>query len=99
MIQVAPGVRIPLRGSEETWEAIKEDFYVPSECAGCSGTVFVIQDAAYALCPECYTISPMEGVFIDPTVAGVGMGFRFEDLVRWQDEIARDRHGARNPHY
>lgn len=91
MIQVAPGVKVPLRGSEETWEAINEDFYVPCICIGCQTTLCVIQDAAYLLCPSCRTISPMEGHFVDHTLAGVGMGFRLEELMRWQNEILQER--------
>jgi hypothetical protein len=90
LIQVAPGVRVPLRSGSETWQAIIDDFYVPSSCLGCSTTLFVIQDAAYVLCPCCRSISPMEGQFVNLFVAGAGMGFTFDDLTRWQDDILRD---------
>jgi hypothetical protein len=90
LIQVAPGVRVPLRSGSETWQAIIDDFYVPCPCLGCSTTLFVIQDAAYVLCPCCRSISPMEGQFVNLFVAGAGMGFTFDDLTRWQDDIMRD---------
>jgi hypothetical protein len=90
-IQVAPGVRVFLRSSVETWDAIKDDFFLPCLCPGCGASLFVIQDAAYALCPGCRTVSPLEGDFIDRAVSGVGMGFTFEDLVRWQRSIAGER--------
>ena len=91
IIEVAPGVLVVLRGSQETWEAIKDDFYMPCHCIGCDTSLFVIQDAAYVLCPQCYSVVPLEGEFIDRAVSGVGMGFVIEDLMQWQQEILRDR--------
>jgi hypothetical protein len=91
VIEVAPGVKLRLRGSQETWEAIARDYYVPGLCWGCSETIFVIQDAAYVLCPACRTVSPMEGTFENPEVSGVGLGFTFEELVMWQQQIADER--------
>jgi hypothetical protein len=91
VIEVAPGIQLRLRGSQETWEAIARDFYVPSLCWGCSETIFVIQDAAYVLCPACRTVSPMEGTFESPETAGVGLGFTFDELVMWQQQIADER--------
>jgi hypothetical protein len=91
IIEVAPGVQVVLRGSQETWEAIKDDFYMPCHCIGCDTSLFVIQDAAYVLCPQCYSIVPLDGEFIDRAVSGVGMGFVIEDLMQWQQEILRDR--------
>jgi hypothetical protein len=91
MIQVAPGISAPLRGSEETWEAIKQDFYVPGMCLACDMTLFVIQDAAYVLCPDCHCVNAMEGDFVDKIAAGVGLGFKYDDLMRWQLEIVEER--------
>jgi hypothetical protein len=91
LIQVAPGMQATLRSSDETWEAIKNDFYMPGLCLGCNSTLFVIQDAAYILCPACHTVSPMDGVYVDAVNAGVGLGFKYDDLVRWQAEILREQ--------
>jgi hypothetical protein len=91
IIEVAPGIELRLRGSQETWEAIARDFYVPGLCLGCSETIFVIQDAAYLLCPTCRTVSPMDGTFERPEISGVGLGFTFEELVLWQHQIADEQ--------
>ena len=91
LVEVAPGIRAPLRGSDETWQALQDDFYVPGLCWICDETVFVIQDAAFVLCPDCKTVSPVEGDFIDRLAAGVGLGFKYETLVRWQDELMERR--------
>jgi hypothetical protein len=92
MVQVAPGIQVALRSSQETWEAIGRDFYMPGLCQGCQATVFCIQDAAYVLCPDpgCRAVSPMDGQFVDRVSAGVGLGFRYDDLVRWQREIIEE---------
>jgi hypothetical protein len=90
-IEVAPGVKMRLRGSHETWIAISQDLYVPGFCWGCLETIFVIQDAAYVLCPACRTVSPMDGTFERPDVSGVGLGFTFDDLVLWQQQITDER--------
>lgn len=90
LIDVAPGVKSPLRGSNETWEAIRADFYMPALCLGCQATIFCIQDAGFVICPTCKTVSPMDDI-IDKETAGVGLGFTYKDLVRWQAEIHGER--------
>jgi hypothetical protein len=95
LIQVAPGIQAPLRGSDETWEAIKQDFYVPGMCLSCDITLFVIQDAAYVLCPDCHCVNVMEGDFVDRIAAGVGLGFKYDDLMRWQLEILQEQKRSR----
>ena len=87
LIQVAPGLAAPLRRIEETWEAIQEDLYVPQLCVICDMTLFVIQDAAFVLCPDCRTVSAVEGNFVDRIAAGVGTGFTYNTLTQWQREI------------
>lgn len=85
MVEIAPGVYAPLRGSHETWRAIQRDFYRPTTCVvcGCGGggsgsgtdgdatTLFVIQDASYVLCPICRVVGPVEP---DPDSSGGGGG-------------------------
>jgi hypothetical protein len=87
-IEISPGVHVPLRGADETWKAIANDFYMPAECICCESTIFCIQDADYVLCPDCRVVSCMK----DPSshrVGGVGLGFKYEDLARWQEDILR----------
>jgi hypothetical protein len=95
LIQVEPGIQAPLRGSDETWEAIKQDFYIPGMCLSCDITLFVIQDAAYVLCPDCHCVNVMEGDFVDRIAAGVGLGFKYDDLMRWQLEILQEQKRSR----
>jgi hypothetical protein len=90
-IEVSPGVFSPLRGSTETWEAILGDMYLPSTCFWCATTVFAIQDCGFVLCPKCGAVYPSDDEMIDRIASGVGLGFTFESLARWQPDIERDR--------
>jgi hypothetical protein len=87
-IQVSPGEYMRMRGADETWKAIMDDFYMPCTCVGCNLTLFSIQDATFVLCPICRVISPMEGIVYDSYDGGVGLGFTIEELGKWQEEIA-----------
>ena len=90
-IEISPGVHVRLRGADETWKAIANDFYMPAECICCESMIFCIQNADYILCPDCRVVSRME----NPSpcgvgdVGGVGLGFKYEDLARWQEDILR----------
>jgi hypothetical protein len=87
-IQVSPGEFMRLRGADETWRAIMDDFYMPCTCVCCNLTLFCIQDANFVLCPECRVVSPMDDMVYDEYDGGVGLGFTIEDLGKWQEEIA-----------
>ena len=56
MMEVSPGVILPLRGSSETWEAIKEGRITVTSCAICSTDLHVIEDAKYVVCPDCWIV-------------------------------------------
>jgi hypothetical protein len=95
-IEIEPGLYSVLRGSDETWEAILEDMYMPSQCPWCQITVFAIQDCGYVLCPECKAVFPAEeenttntggSMMINRVASGVGLGFTFESLRKWQPEV------------
>jgi hypothetical protein len=108
MIEIEPGFFSPLRGADETFDAVKYDFYTPTECFCCSETIFCIQDADYILCPTCRVVSPVfttttpehdhrhsvDGNNDDNTnpkrQGGVGLGFTYQDLSNWQEDIIRD---------
>jgi hypothetical protein len=87
MIEVAPGEFLRLRTADETWKAIRNDFYMPCECVLCEITLFCIQDAVLVLCPQCLVVNPLEGAAYEGFDGGVGMGFTMESLAKWQEEI------------
>jgi hypothetical protein len=82
-IEISPGVQVHLRGADETWEAIEHDYYMPTECICCESTIFCIRDADYVLCPDCRVVSRLEDSS-SRGIGGVGLGFKYEDLARWQ---------------
>jgi hypothetical protein len=90
MIEISPGVHVRLRGANETWKAIEQDYYMPAECLCCQTTIFCIQNADYVLCPDCRVVSRMEGSSCQG-IGGVGLGFKYEDLANWQADILRNR--------
>jgi hypothetical protein len=89
-LEISPGVHARLRGADETWNAIENDYYMPAECICCESTIFCIQDADYVLCPDCRVVSRMEGLS-SRGMGGVGLGFKYEALARWQDAILKDQ--------
>ena len=64
----------------------------------CSLNLLCVLDAEYVLCPECRVVGPIgedefgmraEMLGSDSKPHGVGLGFKPDDLMRWQSEIAR----------
>jgi hypothetical protein len=84
-----------LRGADETWEAVQVGGYAPAMCLSCNLDLLAIVDAEYVLCPSCRVVSPImddgSGFRSEESAVnhGVGLGFKVEDLKRWQDELAR----------
>lgn len=88
-MEIAPGQHVRLRGAKETWQCVENDFYLPTTCFACDSDLCCIMDASYVLCPNCKTVSPVEG-WADSD-GGVGLGFTYQDLVKWQQEIVQRR--------
>jgi phage FluMu protein Com len=94
-----------LRGADETWVAVQNGQYAPTVCLSCEKNLLVILDVECVLCPACRVVSP---ILVDddacgyrdkdckPSNHGVGLGFTVEDLLRWQDEMARGIDPSRN---
>jgi hypothetical protein len=94
-IEISPNVWMQLRGADETWEAVQVGGYAPAMCLSCNLDLLAIVDAEYVLCPSCRVVSPImddgSGFRSEESAVnhGVGLGFKVEDLKRWQDELAR----------
>lgn len=89
-MEIAPGEKVRLRGAKETWQAVENDFYLPTTCFSCDTDLCCIMDASYVLCPRCKVVSPVEGWAGGPD-GGVGLGFTYGDLAQWQTEIMQRR--------
>jgi hypothetical protein len=91
-IEIMPGIHVPLRGAKETWNCVERDFFLPVTCFGCTAELCCIQDASYVLCPVCRVVGPMDvGAGDFGSTVGVGLGFSFDDLFRWQSDIVRQQ--------
>jgi hypothetical protein len=89
MIEVAAGVKIPLRGKSETWSAIEEGAVTVTMCVICNMDLNCIFDAQMVICPDCLCVSPVDQTEQDSTSAasmhrhGVGVGIKGEEILRW----------------
>jgi hypothetical protein len=45
LVDIGDGTLLRLRGADETWRAVTNDFYAPAVCTCCESTLFCIQDA------------------------------------------------------
>ena len=86
-IEIAPGWRERLRGANETAEAVRQDFYIPTVCCGCGLDILCIMDANYVICPTCRVVSPLSGGADASCRGGVGLGFTWENVQDWQAQI------------
>jgi hypothetical protein len=92
-IEIAPGVYMPLRGSEETMIAIERGSVTRTNCFSCTSELHCLDDAEYILCPVCRVVGPVDSSFVrrEMRVYGVGLGILPDQMRRWASEIHRDR--------
>jgi hypothetical protein len=74
-LEIAPGVFAPLRGSQETLDAMREGNCVKVQCFCCAAKLLCISDAEYVVCPDCRVVSPVD-LPGKRDVGGVGLGLR-----------------------
>lgn len=60
MVQVMPGVEIPLVGSKESVEAIARQEIQETVCLSCQSELYCINSASMVLCPLCRSFSAIE---------------------------------------
>ncbi len=86
-IEVAPGIRLPLRGSDETWKAIEEGQVTVTSCISCQQDLNCVLDAQLVVCPDCSMLSPVDQTTQDADSSadryGVGLGVKPADIIRW----------------
>ena len=95
MVEVCPGLSVPLRGSEATKTAVANNWYTPVTCFGCATQIYCIADVSYSICPLCRIVSPVEeDIFRGEVISrrwGLGLGFTDENLFEMHTEIATAR--------
>jgi hypothetical protein len=58
-VEVSPGEFMPLRGSDETLEAIEMGYARIVTCFACSASLACVPDCELVICPDCRVISPI----------------------------------------
>ena len=86
MIQVQPGIKKPLRGSDETWKAIEDGRVTITCCVSCQIDLNCVEDAELVVCPDCTMISPVD----QTTDAGSNRNHRYGVGVGIKPEAIRD---------
>lgn len=79
MVEISPGVHVPLRSADDTKECILRNDIMEAACFACPKALYCVQDASYVLCPDCRVVSPISHTDEDKT-GDVGMGFTSETL-------------------
>jgi hypothetical protein len=96
VLEVAPGLFLPLHGSQETSSAMQEGKLVSCNCFVCMETVMCVPQASYVLCPDCRVVSPVAGclslkrrVTLPGEMGGVGLGLKWTEYLKWEQESVR----------
>jgi hypothetical protein len=100
LLEIAPGVKLHLRGAEETHAAMTNGFFVQCECFLCATTgnedaLYCILDCDYFLCPECRSVYPnpirtnsTRGLSSTQLPGGLGLGFRMGETNPSGERVA-----------
>jgi hypothetical protein len=79
MVEIEPGVALPVRSAKETQLAIRDGFYKSLVCLYCTSSIGCILDADFVICPDCLCVNAATSPnSAEPprTSGGVGLGFR-----------------------
>jgi hypothetical protein len=72
MIEVAPGISLPLRGAAETWEAILDGRITVSTCGCCQVPLHCTDAAELVICPDCWVVSPIDTSAMESPTSSTG---------------------------
>ena len=80
VMEIAPNLFVPYKGSHETWEAVQRGEFTVTTCFACCLQLVVIDTAEFLVCPDCHTVSPLsysgDGSHVERS--GVGLGIKRE---------------------
>lgn len=80
MVEVTPGHCVPLRGADETLDALDKGQVTNTKCVFCDEALVVHVFASMIICPECEMIAPLEGDNDGDAGISLGLGLRLETL-------------------
>lgn len=76
MVEVTPGHFVPLRGAEETLQALDNGKVANTTCISCDTALVVHEGASMIICPDCEMIAPL----LEKEEASLGLGLRLDTL-------------------
>jgi hypothetical protein len=91
-LEISPNVHVPVRPSQETYQAVSSGDYTVTTCFACCVAIVCVKNAAYVLCPDCQVVSPLgfatsEAASCDASKKedpyGIGTGLKRE----WVDDL------------
>jgi hypothetical protein len=92
IIEVAPGVEMPLISVDETWKAIMEGRITVTTCSCCTTELTCIDEAHLVVCADCWVFSPVDqAIAIATTIdqhrhqhgSSVAIGVKTEAILHW----------------
>jgi hypothetical protein len=95
MIEVAPGMKVPLRTAVETWHALLEGRITVTRCSNCYNELTCLDDADLVICVDCWVCSPVDQSTPNIQVEGntrcsACIGMKTEEVFEWlasQDQL------------
>lgn len=95
-IPLSAGLSVPLRGAAETWSAIRTAATTAVSCNGCTANLHVLEDAEYVVCPDCWTVGPVEynigGIMLESDGSsnnfGIALGVKADEILEWVEETS-----------
>jgi hypothetical protein len=79
VIEISPGVTMPLRGATETWQAIQGGHVTVTTCSACQMELHCVDTAELVICPDCWVITS-----IDQVVGGIQL--ESDELIDIDDQ-------------
>jgi hypothetical protein len=89
VLEVSPGHYLKLHGTEETLKALHQLSMCATECPICLTKVYVLDVAAYLLCPICRGVSPTPN-HDHVEENGVGVAITPDKYFQWYQDHEAD---------
>lgn len=89
LVEITPGVQLPLRTSAKTWQAILEGRISVTKCFCCNNDLTCSDADAFVLCADCWVFNPIRpgaDVDLSSPYTTVAIGVKNEDLTSWLSE-------------
>jgi hypothetical protein len=60
LLEVAPGIMLPLKPIQETWSGIREGRINITICIQCQDELTCVDDLRFVVCGDCWTLNPVD---------------------------------------